>query len=142
MTGWDIDPVGVRAMLTMTGEAGGDLEKAATSMMKDLMSAASSAGTAVPGGQFNGPMVGPVAQGQSRVPTGPVAAALAQYLSERQKKLAFMAKRTANSVRGAAEATSAYVHGDLHMAEEAQRAALKTVKVEVPGQGQGQGGGK
>jgi hypothetical protein len=141
MTGWDISPVGVQATLTMTGEAGGDLEKAATAMVNDLMSAASSAGTAVPGGQFHGPMVGPVAPGQSRVPTGPVAAALAQYLSERQKKLAFMARRTADSVRGAAEATNAYAHGDLEMAAEAQRNALKAPKVDVPGAGRKQGGG-
>ena len=139
MTGWDIDPVGVQAMLTMTGEAGGDLEKAATSMVKNLSSAASSAGTAVPGGQFNGPMVGPVVPGTPRVPVGPVAAALSQYLSERQKKLAFMARRTANSVRGAAEATGHYVHGDLHMAAQAQQAALKTVKPDMPGQGKGSG---
>ncbi|MEW2294485.1 DUF6507 family protein [Streptomyces sp. NPDC006743] len=132
MTGWDISPVGVQAALTMTGEAGGDLDKAATAVMNDLMRAASSAGTAVPGGQFNGPLVGPVAPGQSRVPTGPVGAALAQYLSERQKKLAFMARRTAESVRGAAEATRAYVHGDLEMAAEAQRSALKAPKPDMP----------
>jgi hypothetical protein len=144
MTGWDIDPVGVQATLTMTGEAGGDLEKAATSMVNDLMSAAGSAGTAVPGGQFHGPMVGPVAPGQSRVPTGPVAAALAQYLAERQQKLAFMARRTAESVQGAAEATRAYVQGDLEMAAEAQRNALKPPKAHMPGTGKGgtQGGGR
>ncbi|ANH93250.1 hypothetical protein A8713_20535 [Streptomyces sp. SAT1] len=141
MTGWDISPVGVQAALTTTGEAGGDLDRAATTLLNDLMSAASSAGTVVPGGQFSGPLVGPVAPGRSRVPTGPVAEALAQYLSERQKKLAFMARRTAESVQGAAEATRAYVHGDLEMAAEAQRNALKPPRIDMPGTGGKNGGG-
>ncbi|MER6122026.1 DUF6507 family protein [Streptomyces sp. NPDC001795] len=141
MAGWDISPVGVQATLTMTGEAGGDLEKAATSMVNSLSSAASSAGTAVPGGQFHGPMVGPVVPGTPRVPVGPVAAALSQYLNERQKKLAFMARRTANSVQGAAEATRAYLHGDLDMAAEAQRNALKPPKIDMPGSGGKRDGG-
>jgi hypothetical protein len=44
-------------------------------------------------------------------------------------------------VRGAAEATNAYAHGDLEMAAEAQRNALKAPKVDVPGAGRKQGGG-
>ncbi|MFD7813293.1 DUF6507 family protein [Streptomyces sp. NPDC059785] len=139
MTGWDIDPVGVQATLTTTGEAGGDLEKVATSLGKNMASAAASAGTAVPGGQFHGPMVGPVVPGTPRVPVGPVAAALSEYLSERQKKLAFMAQRTVNSVQGAAQATNAYNHGDLDMAADAQKEALKEPKIDLPGANTGGG---
>lgn len=141
MTGWDITPVGVQTTLAMTGEAGADLEKAATSMVNNLTSAASSAGTAVPGGQFHGPMVGPVVPGTPRVPVGPVAAALSQYLAERQKKLAFMARRTVNSVEGAIEATRAYVQGDLDMAAKAQHNALTLPKVDMPGSDGRKGGG-
>ncbi|MFJ3228908.1 DUF6507 family protein [Streptomyces sp. NPDC086783] len=133
MTAWDIDPVGVQATLTKTGEAGGDLEKAATSLVTNMASAASSAGTAVPGGQFSGPMVGPVPAGTPRVPVGPVAAALSKYLEERQKKLAYMAQRTVNSLKGAVAATNAYNQGDLDMAAEAQAAALKEPKIDLPG---------
>jgi hypothetical protein len=140
MPAWDIDPIGVQATLSMTGQAGGDLEKAATSLVTHASSAAEAAGTAVPGGQFSGPMIGPVATGTPRVPVGPVAAALSTYLSERQKKIAFMALRTVDSVNGAATATNEYLKGDIEMAERAQNAALKETKVpDMPGAG-GNGG--
>ncbi|WP_338897967.1 DUF6507 family protein [Streptomyces sp. TG1A-60] len=141
MPAWDIDPINVQTTLNSTGEAAGDLEKAANSLVTNMASAAESAGTAVPGGQFDGPMIGPVAAGTPRVPVGPVAAALSQYLQERQQKLAFMAQRTIDSVQGAANATNAYVTGDLDMAAEHQSAALKATVVPPPpgvdGNGQG-----
>jgi hypothetical protein len=105
-----------------------------------MASAAESAGTAVPGGQFSGPMVGPVAAGTPRVPVGPVAAALSTYLQERQQKLAYMAQRTIDSVQGAAKATNAYVTGDLDMAAEQQANALKATVVPPPPGVGGDGG--
>ncbi|BBC33641.1 uncharacterized protein SGFS_049350 [Streptomyces graminofaciens] len=140
MPAWDIDPIGVQATLKSTGEAGGDLEKAATSLVTNVSSAAESAGTAVPGGQFSGPMIGPVAAGTPRVPVGPVAAALSKYLSERQKKIAYMAQRTVDSVTGAANATNAYVTGDLDMAAKSQSNALKATVVTPPPGADGNGG--
>ncbi|MFF6999483.1 DUF6507 family protein [Streptomyces sp. NPDC008313] len=140
MTAWDIDPTGVQATLTMVGEAGGRLEKAANSLVSDLASAASSAGTAVPG--YHGPMIGPVVPGTPRNPVGPVASALSQWMTERQTKLAFMAKRTANSVEGTVKATNAYNQGNLEMAANAQREALKEPKIDMPGKKTGAGGGK
>lgn len=140
MPAWDIDPINVQTTLNSTGEAAGGLEKAANSLVTNMASAAESAGTAVPGGQFNGPMIGPVAAGTPRVPVGPVAAALSQYLQERQQKLAFMAQRTIDSVQGAAKATNAYVTGDLDMAAEHQAAALKATVVPPPPGVDGNGG--
>jgi hypothetical protein len=140
MPAWDIDPINVQTTLNSTGEAAGGLEKAANSLVTNMASAAESAGTAVPGGQFNGPMIGPVAAGTPRVPVGPVAAALSQYLQERQQKLAFMAQRTIDSVQGAAKATNAYVTGDLDMAAEHQASALKATVVPPPPGVDGNGG--
>ncbi|MEH0429707.1 DUF6507 family protein [Streptomyces stelliscabiei] len=139
MPAWDIDPINVQTTLKSTGEAAGGLEKAANSLVSNMASAAESAGTAVPGGQFSGPMVGPVVAGTPRVPVGPVAAALSKYLQERQQKLAYMAQRTIDSVQGAANATNAYVTGDLDMAAEQQANALKATVVPPPGVG-GNGG--
>lgn len=132
MPAWDIDPINVQSTLNSTGEAAGGLEKAANSLVTNMASAAESAGTAVPGGQFSGPMIGPVAAGTPRVPVGPVAAALSKYLEERQNKLAFMAQRTIDSVQGAAKATNAYVTGDLDMAAQHQANALKATVVPPP----------
>ncbi|MDX3521589.1 DUF6507 family protein [Streptomyces scabiei] len=140
MPAWDIDPINVQTTLRSTGEAAGGLEKAANSLVSNMASAAESAGTAVPGGQFSGPMVGPVAAGTPRVPVGPVAAALSKYLQERQQKLAYMAQRTIDSVQGAAKATNAYVTGDLDMAAEQQANALKATVVPPPPGVGGNGG--
>ncbi|WEH17588.1 DUF6507 family protein [Streptomyces sp. VNUA24] len=140
MPAWDIDPINVQTTLRSTGEAAGGLEKAANSLVSNMASAAESAGTAVPGGQFSGPMVGPVAAGTPRVPVGPVAAALSTYLQERQQKLAYMAQRTIDSVQGAAKATNAYVTGDLDMAAEQQASALKATVVPPPPGVGGNGG--
>ncbi|MCL6738717.1 MULTISPECIES: DUF6507 family protein [Streptomyces] len=140
MPAWDIDPVNVQSTLNSTGEAAGGLEKAANSLVTNMASAAESAGTAVPGGQFSGPMIGPVAAGTPRVPVGPVAAALSKYLEERQNKLAFMAQRTIDSVQGAAKATNAYVTGDLDMAAQHQANALKATVVPPPPGVGGDGG--
>jgi hypothetical protein len=137
---WDIDPINVQTTLNSTGEAAGGLEKAANSLVTNMASAAESAGTAVPGGQFNGPMIGPVATGTPRVPVGPVAAALSTYLQERQQKLSYMAQRTIDSVQGAAKATNAYVTGDLDMAAEQQANALKATVVPPPPGVDGNGG--
>ncbi|WP_338676757.1 DUF6507 family protein [Streptomyces sp. SCSIO 30461] len=158
MTKWDIDPVGVLATLSTTGEAAGRLESAFDSMMKDLASAAASAGTVLAGGDYNPaagpvvagavrpnvtkqPMIGPVVPGTTRPEVavsapaiGPVGAALNAYLEARIAKMSSMAARTGNAVKGAAEATSHYQHGNLTMADNAQEEVVRAPEtLDMPG---------
>ncbi|OEJ63343.1 hypothetical protein BGM19_26920 [Streptomyces agglomeratus] len=125
----------------MTGDAAGRLEKAVNSMVKNLASAAGSAGTVVQGSAYS-PVVGPMAPGVSMpyqaasAPTGPVAAALSQYLENRQKKLESMANRTANAINGAATATNWYNQGNLEMAANSQEKVIQAPeKIDLPGAG-------
>ncbi len=143
MSRWDIQPTGVLGTLSTTGDAAGRLENAVNSMIKNLASAASAAGTVVQGSAYT-PFIGPVGPGTSRsyqaaptpAPTGPVAAALSQYLENRQKKLESMANRTANAITGAAEATNWYQQGNLEMAATSQEKVLQAPdKVDMPGAG-------
>ncbi|MEU2154062.1 DUF6507 family protein [Streptomyces sp. NPDC019396] len=162
MTKWDIEPVGVLATLSTTGEAAGHLESAFTSMMKDLASAAASAGTVLRGADYNPaagpvapgavrpnvtkqPMIGPVAPGAARPEVavsapaiGPVGAALNAYLENRIAKMSSMAARTGNAIKGASEATNWYQHGNLAMANNAQEEVVRAPdKLDMPGAGQG-----
>ncbi|MFB6505971.1 DUF6507 family protein [Streptomyces sp. NPDC056410] len=126
MVGWDIRPQGVQGQLRVVGGHAGDLQKALTAMLETVSEAAQAAGTAVPGVQASTPVQGPVVAGQaplSRAAMGPVAAALGEYLRERDRDFRSMAERTEASVLGAVEATGAYCRGDLEAAEHAQRAA-------------------
>lgn len=126
MVGWDIRPQGVQGQLRVVGTHAGDLQKALTALLATVSEAAQAAGTAVPGAQAATPLQGPVAVGQaplSRAAMGPVAAALGEYLTERDKDFRSMAERTEASVLGAVEATNAYCRGDMEAAEHAQNAA-------------------
>ncbi|MFF0287508.1 DUF6507 family protein [Streptomyces sp. NPDC005262] len=133
MTAWDIKPQGVQGQLKVTGMHAGDLEKALTALVSDMAEAAQAAGTAVPGSQAQTPLQGPVAPGDaplSQKATGPVAAALGEYLRKRQKDLKATAERIEAAMLGAVEATNAYVEGDLEAAKHAQDAA-KTVRLDL-----------
>lgn len=135
MTAWDIKPVGVQGQLKTVGTHAGELEKALTALVADMAEAAQAAGTAVPGSQVHSgaPLQGPVAVGQAPLrqkATGPVAAALGEYLQERQKTLKTMAERIEASILGAATATNAYLEGDLDAAKHAQDAA-KAVQLDA-----------
>ncbi|GGS49874.1 hypothetical protein F2B00_01815 [Streptomyces parvus] len=133
MTGWDIKPQGVQGQLKVVGVHAGELEKALNALMKDLGEAAQSAGTAVPGTAASTPLHGPVAPGQaplSRAASGPVAAALGEYVTARQAQLKSMSERIQAAVLGAATATNEYVEGDLDTAKQAQDAA-KSVRLDV-----------
>ncbi|MDG4856786.1 DUF6507 family protein [Streptomyces sp. T-3] len=145
MTKWDIDPVGVLATLSTTGEAAGRLESAIDAMVRDVASAASAAGTLVQGSGYEAGV--PYAPGKApgsgsfqasltapSNPTGPVAEALGKYLEHRQKKMEAMAARTVNAITGAANATKAYQEGNLQQAANAQERALHAPeKVDMPG---------
>ncbi|MES9588145.1 DUF6507 family protein [Streptomyces sp. NPDC094045] len=133
MVAWDIRPQGVQGQLKVTGTHAGDLEKALTALMTTMSEAAQAAGTAVPGAQATTPLQGPVAPGQaplSQKALGPVAAALGEYLGEREKDFKAMAERIEAAVLGAVEATNAYCEGDLEAAEHAQNAA-KAVRLDL-----------
>ncbi|MBT2895622.1 DUF6507 family protein [Streptomyces sp. McG3] len=140
MTGWDIKPQGVQGQLKVVGGHAGELEKALNALMKDLMEAAQAAGTAVPGGTKAGSPVGPVAPGRQLSPvaasvvaptaTGPVAAALGEYVTARQAQLKSMSERIQAAVLGAATATNEYMEGDLDTAKQAQNAA-KAVRLDL-----------
>ncbi|MFJ2871611.1 DUF6507 family protein [Streptomyces sp. NPDC087298] len=133
MVAWDIRPQGVQGQLKVVGTHAGDLEKALTALMTTVSEAAQAAGTAVPGPQAVTHLQGPVAPGQaplSRTAMGPVAAALGEYLGEREKDLKAAAERIEASVLGAVEATNTYCEGDLETARNAQNAA-KAVRLDV-----------
>ncbi|MER7736132.1 DUF6507 family protein [Streptomyces erythrochromogenes] len=130
MTSWDIKPQGVQSQLKLTGERAGDLEHALNKLMSDMAEAAYAAGTAVPGSAAKVPspaMQGPVATGQvplsHRGSTGPVGAALSQYLEKRQTDLKSVVERIQAAILGAGKATNAYIQGDLEAAKQAQDAA-------------------
>ncbi|MGC5400690.1 DUF6507 family protein [Streptomyces sp. DT20] len=139
MTAWDIKPQGVQGQLKQVGAHAGDLEKALNAMVTAMSEAAQAAGTAVPGSQASIPLQGPVPVGAaplSRPMSGPVAAALGQYLEGRQDLLKSMSDRIEAAVLGAAEATGAYVTGDLDAAKHAQDAA-KAVRLDLLKDGAG-----
>ncbi|MET9417744.1 DUF6507 family protein [Streptomyces klenkii] len=121
MTSWDIYPPGVRGVLDKTATAAEDMGKAGKSIQETLPKAAASAGT------ISGPYCG-------NAPVGPVAAALSEYFKGWERDLLYVAKRTGNSVNGAIEATNEYLKGDVKMAENKQREAIKEPVIEMPGQ--------
>ncbi|MFD3544184.1 DUF6507 family protein [Streptomyces sp. NPDC058655] len=126
MTSWDIKPQGVQSQLKTVGTHAGELEKALNALVADMAVAAQAAGTAVPGSQASTPLQGPVAPGAaplSQKATGPVGAALSQYLEGRKTELESMAKRIEACVLGAVKATNEYLEGDLEAAKHAQDAA-------------------
>lgn len=129
MPAWDIDTGGVRGVLSRTGEAAGKLEGQATSYSGHMESAASSAGT--------------IGAGAEAPQVGLVGAALAEFAKATQDTLMFVGARAGKSLTGAVDATTAYVNGNLDMAADAQREALKAPDLKaLKAQAQnGQGGG-
>ncbi len=123
MTAWDIRPSEVGGVLRKAATAAEGLAKAGQGVQKDLPSAATAAGT------ISGMYCGATA------PTGPVSAALGEFMQTWLKQLAYVAQRTSSSLNGAAAATNAYVEGDLKMAADAQHDALKEPKTDMPGVG-------
>ncbi|MGW2628506.1 DUF6507 family protein [Streptomyces chattanoogensis] len=143
MASWDIQPQGVQGQLKVVGTHAEDLGKALNRLLADIQEAALAAGTAVPGTQaetapqrgFMTPPgykpVGPVAPPMlPQKATGPVAAALVEYVNGRKKGMKAMADRCQAAVLGAAKATNEYVQGDLEAAKNAQTAA-RNVRLEA-----------
>ncbi|MEV4433415.1 DUF6507 family protein [Streptomyces sp. NPDC049555] len=110
---WDIDVGGVNSVLSATGEVAGKLEGQFTSYSTNMEHAGTHAGTIAAGGKA------PEGGG------GLVAVALAEFAQKTKGDLQFIAARTGKSMKGAVEATKAYVHGDEQMAQDAQNNAIK-----------------
>ncbi|MEI5132899.1 DUF6507 family protein [Streptomyces libani] len=135
MASWDIQPQGVQGQLKVVGTHAEDLGKALNTLLSDIQEAAQAAGTAVPGTQARTPLspgpwaptnkpLGPAATSLfTQTATGPVAAALAEYVTKRKPHMKAMADRCQAAVLGAAKATNEYVQGDLQAAKNAQNAA-------------------
>ncbi|MFD0625810.1 DUF6507 family protein [Streptomyces sanglieri] len=132
MTGWDIRPSGVESALSLVGLAAEDLSKGVRGYGKSVEDAALHAGT------ISGPYCG-------EAPAGPVGAAVANFISDTQQQIRFMAARTKKSMDGTVKATTEYVEGDLAMAARAQREASKAptpAEIRAVGQKPGHRGGK
>ncbi|GAA2713150.1 MULTISPECIES: DUF6507 family protein [Streptomyces] len=112
---WDIKLDGVRAALSHTGEVAGKFEEEFTSYSEHLSGASTSAGTMALGGA-KAPEGGFV---------GPIGAALKEFADGTQNDLRFLPVRAGKSIKGAREATEAYLKGDQEMAENKENAALQ-----------------
>ncbi|MFF2653222.1 DUF6507 family protein [Streptomyces sp. NPDC058045] len=112
MTGWDITPSGVESILSLVALAADDLSKDLKGYGKSARTAATWVGTI--SGQYCG-----------EAPTGPVGAAVANFITDTEGEIRFLAARTRKTMDGTVEATSAYIAGDLAMAAHAQREAAK-----------------
>ena len=112
MTGWDISPSGVESILSLVGLAADDLSKDVKGYGESVQEAAQSAGT------ISGPYCG-------AAPAGPVGAAVANFVSDTEGRIKFMAARIQKTMDGTVKATSEYIEGDLAMAARAQREAAK-----------------
>lgn len=113
MSGWDITPSGVESILSLVGLATDDLSKDLKGYGKSVEEAALCVGT------ISGPYCGATA------PVGPVGAAVADFASDTQGQITFMAARTKKTMEGTVEATTAYIDGDLAMAARTQREAAR-----------------
>lgn len=114
---WDIKPSGVRGVLSKTGTAAEGFQKASKALETTLPNAAKHAGTISFGGGGEGSGM------------GPIAAALAELMASHNVRLTFIGARTGASIKGAMDATTAYVNGNLEQAANAQREALKAPQI-------------
>ncbi|MGW8332628.1 DUF6507 family protein [Streptomyces sp. NPDC055897] len=120
VSGWDVSPSGVSGVLGRAATAAEGLSKAGEAMQVSLPSAAHAAGT------ISGPSCGPERM-------GPVGSALGEFLEKKARELGYIAARTGHSLTGALEATTAYVHGDLEMAANKERQALRDPVIDGTG---------
>ncbi|MEU8588105.1 DUF6507 family protein [Streptomyces sp. NPDC048664] len=115
MTGWDLTPQGIAGVLSAASEAASRLEGQAKAYADHLTAAASSAGTLSAaaahgdGGEGGG--------------GGLVALALSRYAEHATTDLVWLVTRAGASLRGAADATTAYLEGDEAMAARTRRTA-------------------
>ncbi|GAB2834445.1 hypothetical protein GCM10027176_43510 [Actinoallomurus bryophytorum] len=106
--GWDIDPPGVKSVVTKVaghvtdGHGGGEtLEHHLKDFGDHLENAGNSAASA------------------------PIGTALKEFVEHYTPTLKGMATKTGSCIKGAVDATKAYIQGDLEMAAEAQKKAVE-----------------
>jgi hypothetical protein len=99
MPSWDIQPAGVEAVLSRTQGVAEEFNPEMTSL--------------------SGGLTGSMDQSSSPI----VAEAVEGFAASSQGSIDFVFGHTTAAIRGAADATSAYVAGDLEMAANAQAAA-------------------
>ncbi|MEU4767758.1 DUF6507 family protein [Actinosynnema sp. NPDC023794] len=99
MSKWDISPDGVRGVLARTQSVAADFEREMTSL--------------------NSALQGASAQSSSEI----VAGAIAGFAEAKMRDIRFVFTRTGACLNGAAQATNAYLQGDLEMAANAQASA-------------------
>jgi len=114
----------VYGVLSKTGTAAKDMSDAGSAAQGNLEEAASAAGTLTD-------QYGPYTS-----TAGLVGSALSQFAEHWGRDLLYIAKRTSKSLHGADEATRYYMAGALEQAANAQQAAAKEPKVDMPGEGQ------
>jgi Family of unknown function (DUF6507) len=96
---WDIQPAGVNAVLARTEATAGEFEPQLTSLDTGLQGSATESSSPI------------------------VAEALSGFATSAQGDIQFVMTRTGAAMTGAANATTAYLDGDLAMAANAQAAA-------------------
>jgi Family of unknown function (DUF6507) len=110
MTKWDIDPVGVRAVLINTENVAKEFDGQMTTLNAGLHGATVECSSSI------------------------VASALAGFAESASSSITFVFTRTGACLAGAAAATNAYVQGDLQMAATAQASAtLAPDAADLPG---------
>ncbi|MEU1362481.1 DUF6507 family protein [Micromonospora zamorensis] len=115
MSAWDISPGGVRDVLNRTHAAAAPFEGQMT--------------------KFNSALEGSAVQSSSEI----VGQALQGFVESIRTDLEFVFTRTGACMNAAAQATNAYVQGDLDMAANAQRSASAAPdpSAAMPGPGRG-----
>jgi hypothetical protein len=99
MGNWDIDPKGVKGVLTKVETHAGDLGDALSSFATDLENCGSAIGQSI------------------------VAKALSDFASAKAPDLKSVSSRIKNAMNGTVNAVTDYIHGNLEMAANAQHAA-------------------
>jgi hypothetical protein len=99
MSRWDIDPAGVRSVVSRTVERAKEFERHGRSYEAALEGAVGASGSQI------------------------VGQALVDFAAHNQPAFQFLVDRTARVLEGAVDATRAYLNGDLAMADHAQRNA-------------------
>lgn len=110
MAKWDIEPAGVRGVVSRTQAAGQGFEKAGRLYASGARNAAGSAGSPI------------------------VTLALQSFAKHHRTTLTGLVDKTVASLTAAVGATNAYLDGDLEMAERAQRhgATVNGVHKQMP----------
>ena len=101
MSKWDIDPKGVRGVLTRVETHAGDLGTAAETVSSDFQACGDAIGASI------------------------VTKALSDFATARAPELQTVGSRISAAMKGTVEAVTDYINGNLEMAQHAQAAAAQ-----------------